>query len=100
MPGHAQTLTCVHTDVREQGPPLVTRLLLQVLSSSLEKAKKALTTKERDYNRLVTDHASELELLKTAATASDTKQRELERKLRERDEGLELLRAELQVAPH
>ena len=76
------------------------RLLLQVLTRSLEKAKKALTIKERVYDRLVTDHASELESLKTAATASDTTQRELERKLRERDEGLGLLRAELQVAPH
>ena len=78
----------------------MTRLLLQVLSSSLEKARKAFTTKERDYDRLVTDHASELESLKTAATASDPKRRELERKRQERDEGLELLRAELQVAPH
>jgi anti-sigma-K factor RskA len=100
MPGHAQTLTCVHTDVREQGPPLVTRLLLQVLSLEKERMKEALTTKEHDYDRLVTDHASELESLNAAATASNTKQRELERELREKDEGLELLRADLQVAPH
>lgn len=78
----------------------MTRLLLQVLTCALEKAKKALTTKERDLERLATEHTSALEPFQTAATASETMQRELEQKLRGRDEGFEGLRAELQVAPH
>ncbi len=96
----AETPTCAHADVREQGPPLATRLLLQVLTHSLEKAKEALTTKERALARLVNEHTSALEPFQTAATASETKQRELEQKLRVRDDGFEQLRAELQVAPH
>ena len=84
-PPLARMLTSASRDL----PSLVTRLLLQVLNRALEKAKKALTTKERD-----------LERLQTAATASETMQRELEQKLRGRDEGFEGLRAELQVAPH
>jgi hypothetical protein len=78
----------------------VTRLPLQVLDLQKEKAKNALTTKERDYDRLVTNHALELAALKTAATASDTKQLELGQKLRGKDEELGRLRAELQVPPH
>jgi hypothetical protein len=95
-----QTLTCVHTHGREQGPSLVTRLLLQVLNLSLERAKTSLTTKERDLERLVNEHTLALEPFQTAATASKTMHRELEQKLRARDAGFEKLRAELQVAPH
>jgi hypothetical protein len=98
-PERAETPTCAHADVREQGPPLVTRLLLQVLTRSVEKAKEAVTTAERDLQRLVTEHTSALEPFRTAAAASETKQLELEQELRVRDEVLEGLRAELQVAP-
>jgi hypothetical protein len=95
-----QTLTCVHTHGREQGPSLVTRLLLQVLTLSLKRAKTSLTTKERDLERLVNEHSLALEPFQTAATASKTMQQELEQKLRVRDDGFEKLRAQLQVAPH
>ena len=75
-------------------------MLLQLLTRALDKAKEALTTKERDLQRLESGHASVLGPLHTAATASDSKQRELEQQLRERDELLGRLRAESQVAPH
>ena len=71
-----------------------------MLTFSVEKAKEALTTAERDLQRLATEHTSALEPFRTAAAASETMQLELEQKLRVRDEGLEGLRAQLQVAPH